>query len=113
MINLEDEIKELKQSFDDCDFGGGETKRMFEIIEQLQKENRNLNNIYLFSRTDYVSYEEFDGFVVISKNREQALELMKVILIEDPNRRGEWDEGTLIGTSHLEPRVVLSSWTGS
>lgn len=45
MSNLEDEIKELKQSFDDCDFGGGETKRLFEIIEELQNEITRSENI--------------------------------------------------------------------
>lgn len=44
MKRLYEEIEELKSSFDECDFGGGETKRLFQIIEELQKDIEWLEN---------------------------------------------------------------------
>lgn len=65
-----------------------------------------MKNIYLIIRLNSCDYDEYDGFVVLHKNKKKALELV------EKYQRGNW-KIKKIGESTKEfkkPRLFLNSF---
>ena len=74
-------------------------------------------NIYLINRTDSVSYDQYDAFVVVATNETEATQFL---LKEHPTNNyssyySPWSDkttATLIGTTDIytEPTEILGSY---
>lgn len=65
-------------------------------------KEKNKNGIYLITKED-VDYDEYDGFVVIAKNRKEAINMVINKIVDIDNIRK-------VGESSLKSQIVLSSF---